>query len=231
MNEAPNKGSVVTRAWSYISQAWLVILLALLYGGALAGVQGKLGPLIEDNKREETYSKIPGLVGISEPAGDADKKRIEIKERPVTGQRGKKKYRVYQAFVDGELKGWVLPASGLGFADRIEVLIGLDAELSTITGLWVLDQKETPGLGDNITSPELFLDQFAEKSAKEELEVVKVAAAAGSNQIRALTGATISSDSVAEIVNKAIQNLREPIRKLSLDPPAGPDSEPSERGD
>ncbi len=227
MNEAPNKGSVVTRAWSYISQAWLVILLALLYGGALAGVQSTLGPLIEENKRQETYSKIPALVEIAEP----DQKKVDIKEQPVTGQRDKKEYRVYQAFVDGELRGWVLPASGMGFADRIEVLIGLDAELSTITGLWVLDQKETPGVGDNITSPELFLKQFAGKSAQEKLEVVKVEPTAGSNEIRALTGATISSDSVAEIVNHAIQNLREPILKLSLDPAAGPGSQPSERGD
>ena len=231
MNEAPNKGNVVTRAWSYISQAWLVILLALLYGGALAGVQASLGPLIEENKKEETYSKIPGLVGIPEPAGDADKERTQIKEVPVTGQKDKKKYRVYQAFFDGKLKGWVLPAGGLGFADRIDVLIGLDPELSTITGLWVLDQKETPGLGDNITSPELFLDQFAGKSAGEKLEVVKAQPEAGGNQLRALTGATISSDSVAEIVNKAIDNLREPMRQLPLAKPATPGSAPGERGD
>ena len=45
-----------------MGQAWLVILLALLYGGALAGVQTRLSPKIAENKKNETYSVIPALV-------------------------------------------------------------------------------------------------------------------------------------------------------------------------
>ena len=55
MNETPKHGG-------YLRQAWLVLLLALLYGAALAGVQTTLGPKIAENKRDETYGVIPTLV-------------------------------------------------------------------------------------------------------------------------------------------------------------------------
>ncbi|OHB73819.1 MAG: hypothetical protein A2V70_12845 [Planctomycetes bacterium RBG_13_63_9] len=198
----------------YIGQAWLVILLALLYGGALAGVQTTLGPRIEQNKENETYDRIPELV----PGADRNEteKVNKAKRLTVTGADGKG-HRVFLAVAaDRAPKGWVVPASGLGFADRIDLLIGLDKQLSKITGLYVLDQKETPGLGDEIRR-EPFRKQFGGKPTDEPLVVVKTEPAAGS-QIVAVTGATISSDSVAQIVNQAIANLKGPIRELGTTP-------------
>jgi electron transport complex protein RnfG len=227
MDEAPNQGGLLAQAWFYIRQAWLVILLALLYGGALAGVHSSLGRRIEQNKRDETYSRIPALVGLPAPLSEAEKEAVRIQERTVTGRDDNKPYPVYQVFFHDKLQGWVLPASGLGFADRIDLLIGLNAKLSTITGLYVLEQKETPGLGNNITSEDLFLRQFSGKAANEDLELVKTQPAAGSNQIRALTGATISSESVTDIVNRAIKNLRGPIGQLGLAPTSRPSDEPA----
>lgn len=189
----------------YLRQAWLVIFLGLLYGGALAGVQTSLGPRIEQNRRAETYRVIPQIV----PGADA----AQTTERTLTGRDGKpsRVYRVHTA--GGQLAGWVLPAGGLGFADRIDLLVGLDPELHTITGIYVLEQKETPGLG-NFISSESFRGRFAGMSADESLMVVKETPTAGNNEILALSGATISSESVANIVNTAIENLREPLRGL-----------------
>ena len=44
---------------SNLAQAWLVLLLATLFGTALAGIQAKLGPVIEANKVKETMAKYP----------------------------------------------------------------------------------------------------------------------------------------------------------------------------
>ncbi len=230
MNETRHEGSLVARAWSYLRQAWLVILLALLYGGALAGVQATLGPRIDANKQNETYDRIPNLVPGADREKSVQVNLAEADKLKVSGADGKEQ-RVYRALAaDGSPKGWVLPASGLGFADRIDLLIGLNPALSTITGLYVLDQKETPGLGNNITKEDLFLRHFAGKSADKDLEIVKTAPAPNSNQIPALSGATISSVSVAEIVNKAIQNFREPIRQLPPAPAAPPPTLPRKTG-
>ncbi len=190
---------------SYIGQAWLVILLALCFGTALAFVHTTLGPRIAENKRNETYSVIPVLV----PGADRDM----IEELIVQG-RGGRDVRVYKAFsADSIHQGWVIPADGQGFADRIELLIGQDADLSTITGMYVLAQKETPGLGDDIRGEE-FRDLFRGKPADRPLVLVKTDPRQ-ENEIRALTGATISSESVTDIINSAIENLRDVLRAHS----------------
>jgi len=208
-NDSPQRG--------YLRQAWLVILLALLYGGALAGVQVGLGPLIAENKRNETYRVIPEIVPGAE--------KTKTVEHLVTGEVDGKEYRVYQAFsTSGDHVGWVVPASGQGFADRIDLLVGVDAPVDTITGLYVLDQKETPALGNLIVEPE-FRGQFGEKRTDAPLVVVKGEPSPGSNQIRAVSGATISSESVTTIVNEALANLKGPIRGLSG--PAPNDAAPS----
>jgi electron transport complex protein RnfG len=195
-----------TKQSNYIGQAWLVILLALVYGGALAGVQTKLAPRIAENKRNETYNVIPGLV----PQADKTK-TVELLIRGLNGND----VLVYEAIsADGTHKGWVLPASGQGFSARIEMLIGVDAEVSRITGLYVLDQKETPGLGDHITDNS-FRSQFVGAATDEPLVMVTSGPEA-SSEIRALTGATISSLSVSDIVNGTIANLKEPIRQQAF---------------
>ncbi len=47
---------------SNLAQAWLVLVLATVFGTALAGIQVKLSPVIEANKIRETMEKVPGLV-------------------------------------------------------------------------------------------------------------------------------------------------------------------------
>ncbi len=188
-----------------LAEAWLVILLALLYGGGLAGVQTALSGRIAANKQNETRYVIPLLVE------DADKDQTS--EITVTGKDGKET-TVYKAFESGgRHAGWVLPGGGQGFAGRIELLIGLNTSLTVITGLYVLDQKETPGLGDFITSEEFRL-RFSGQSAGKPVRVVKTHPRAGENEVQALTGATVSSRSVSRIVNETIASLREPLLSM-----------------
>lgn len=202
---------------NYIGQAWLVIVLALFYGSALATVHTALSAKIAENKKNETYGVIPDLV----PGADKTK-TLEIM---VTGEDGRES-RVYRVLAaDGSHAGWVLPAFGQGFADRIEILIGLDAPLSTITGMYVLGQKETPGLGDYITG-ESFRSRFENKPTDTPLVVVKTEPRA-ENEILALTGATISSESVSGIVNAALGNLKERIRRKA-EGESAPDQGPRE---
>jgi len=214
----------------YLRQAWLVILLALFYGAALAGVQVTLGPRIAKNKLNETYEQVPKIV----PGADQTK----TVPRTVKGEVDGKEYSVYQAFsMGGDHVGWVVPASGQGFADRIDVLVGIDAPLETITGLYVLDQKETPGLGNLIVKneePDDFCNRFKQLQAEPTLEVFKDEPPPGSNGIRALSGATISSKGVANAVNSALDNLKGPMGALPDRPPsepAAPTSETDKRED
>ena len=195
---------------SNLAQAWLVLLLATLFGTALAGIQAKLGPVIEANKVKETMAKIPVLVLGEDLAAElaADNQTLTIKSRVIeVKQNGSIKfYTVYDAWLpDGKMVGHVVKADGQGYADKIELLVGLDAQGKAITGLFVLDQKETPGLGAKILE-DGWRGQFKDKSTEKTLSVVK-GGGAKDDQIDAISGATISSRSVTGIVNTAVANV------------------------
>ncbi len=193
-----------------LAQAWLVLLLATLFGTALAGIQVKLGPVIEANKIKETMAKIPVLVLGQDLAAELaagnqaltiTSRVIEIKKNATT-----KFYTVYDAWLpDGKMVGHVVKADGQGYADKIELLVGLDAQGKHITGLFILEQKETPGLGAKILEPG-WRGQFIEKSTANTLSVVK-GGGAREDEIDAISGATISSNSVTGIVNTAVANV------------------------
>jgi electron transport complex protein RnfG len=196
----------------YISQAWLVILLSLSFAGTLAGVDVWLAPRIEANKLAATIDKIPDLVPGADKAASAEAVRAKYSPVPVTVGEGKFK-TTYEAFwamdKSGKPLGWVIKASGQGFADKIELLIGVDAECRTITGLSILSQKETPGLGNKIEEGNEgkpgFLTQFRHGlRADEPLTATTSTPDKGSNKIGAVSGATISSRSVCNIVNDAM---------------------------
>ncbi|MFA5113679.1 MAG: FMN-binding protein [Candidatus Margulisiibacteriota bacterium] len=98
----------------------------------------------------------------------------------------------------------VLPASGQGravavkargYGGEIELLVGIDAK-GVVSGLKVLNHRETPGLGANITGTK-FLGQFKGKKAGDRLEAKK--------DIDAISGATISSRAVCFGVKEALK--------------------------
>ena len=198
---------------NYIFQAWLVLILALAFGASLAGVHLTLSSTIEANKINETREKVPELVlGVSEAQKLAEMNQsLDIETLTIEiEKKGKKSfYSVYKATKDDRLMGWVAKTSGQGYADKIELLIGLDPSAKKITGLFILEQKETPGLGNKISTPG-WRGKFNEKTTSLALVAAKRGAKAP-NEIDAITGATISSRAVCTIINKALNDLRDPL--------------------
>jgi electron transport complex protein RnfG len=196
---------------NFISQAWLVLALAICFGGLLAGMQIVLGPTIEANKINETLERVPVLVFGAAHATELSQGDMEINPMSVGVEKAGKtvRYNVYETKSDGKLAGWVTKSAGQGYADKIEILIGFDPRMGKITGLFVLDQKETPGLGNKILE-DAWRGQFLEKSTDKPLAPVKGKASAP-NEIDAITGATISSKAVTDIINTAVADLRQPL--------------------
>lgn len=212
---APPKLNLFQR--NYFLQAWLGIVLALVSAVALALVQAYLGPLIETNKINETKQRVPELVLGVEQARKmaAENLQLDIATHSLAVEKnGRKKfYAVYEARdKEGRTLGWVTKAAGQGYADLIELLLGLDARAQAISGLFVLDQKETPGLGNKIEDAS-WRDQFIGKPLDQPLAVVKGHAAAV-HEIDAVTGATISSNSVVDIANTVVQDLHPQLSAL-----------------
>jgi len=195
---------------SNFAQAWLILVLALVFGAALAAVQVNLSQTIKNNKLKETLERIPELVWGTDKAGKPGNQQsaADITPGTITVEKEGKTayYQLYRVSHAGRLSGWVIKTGGQGYADKIEILIGLDHDAKTITGIFILEQKETPGLGNKISLPR-WRNQFIRKSTAKPLKVVK-GQSSTSNSIDAVTGATISSRSVTGIVNRTIDDIK-----------------------
>jgi len=113
--------------------------------------------------------------------------------------------RIYAGYgEDGSPVGIAVSRGESGFQDIVLVILGFDPAKGTLTGMKVLESKETPGLGDKIFKDKAFVDQFF---ASPELPLVPVKAGSGkgqANEIDTITGATISSKVVTRIINNAV---------------------------
>lgn len=106
----------------------------------------------------------------------------------------------------GEPVGYVFITEGKGYGGTIKVMTGISAD-AQITGVVILSQEETPGLGANSTK-ESFRGQYRGALPGDDFVVIKNGGASADNEIDALTGATISSRAVTAAVNEAAQSFR-----------------------
>ncbi len=110
---------------------------------------------------------------------------------------------VYMVTASGTTIGIAVRAVGKSYGGPITILAGVDTQ-RRITGVKILENKDTPGLGANAASPAYFVDraagltfygQFDGKSIDDRFEV--------KGDVTAITASTITSKAVAGVV-KAI---------------------------
>ncbi len=161
--------------------------------------------VLPDATRYTTFYLVDGALSASLPAGA---KESEYK-------------RVYAGYKDdGELAGVAISRGESGFQDVVLVIFGLDPVSRKLSGMMVLESKETPGLGDKIFKDRAFVDQFF---AGPEVPLVPVKAGAGKGtpqEVDTITGATISSKTVTRIINNAVEEWM-PVLQQGI-----PDEEP-----
>jgi len=113
---------------------------------------------------------------------------------------------------DGRLVGLAIEAEGMGYQDVIRVLYGYSFDLDAVVGVRVLESRETPGLGTRIETDPSFLENFerldvrldaAGESLANPISAVKHGTKEHPWQIDAITGATISSNAMATILDRS----------------------------
>lgn len=97
----------------------------------------------------------------------------------------------------------VLQIYGTGYQSTIRAYLALEGDLNTIAGLSIYEQGETPGLGTRITAPEWQAQwtdrQVADAAGEISITLVR-SGATGAHQVDGITGATRSSNGVANMV-------------------------------
>ena len=127
-----------------------------------------------------------------------------LTKSPAAGADRKELPKAYVGFdAAGRKLGAAVTAQEPGFQEEVLLMIGFEPASGTIIAYKVLDQKETPGLGDKIERDSSFGAQFAGRIVP--LKAVKARNATDPSQVQAITGATISSRAVIRIINHAVE--------------------------
>ncbi|MFC1771137.1 FMN-binding protein [Candidatus Margulisiibacteriota bacterium] len=117
---------------------------------------------------------------------------------------------VYKCYNKGNsLIAYFFLAEGNGFQAPIKIAMSVKPDFKNIIGIRVLEQTETPGLGAKITEMD-FVNKFVGLKLFENLLIKckKEKAQKNKSEIKAITGATISSKACVSIINDKIALLR-----------------------
>lgn len=201
-----------------VSPFRLVLTLAiagLISGVAIIGIYEATFDTIAANRAQElkeaVFRVLPGIARMQE--------LVYRDGNFVAGEAENDEQSVYAGYTDdGKFFGYAIPGEGPGFQDTIKLLYGYRPETGNIVGMWVLESRETPGLGDKIYKDENFVAEFDELSINPRVVLVKDDADEP-NQVDAITGATISSTAVVNIINQTNDMW---IEKLPDKPPEAP---------
>jgi electron transport complex protein RnfG len=195
---------------------------AFCSGFVLAGVYQVTKPMIDANKaerlRQGVFQVVPGSSLLQKLALRDGELVAVTEDEVVTDPTVHAAYDEQRNFV-----GWAISGDAPGFQDTVAVLYGYDPHRRVVTGMYVLESRETPGLGDKIFKDEDFVANFEALAVEPEIVLVKDGRDAD-NEVDAITGATISSRTVVKIINEANQQwlpLLPPPE--SIPPPAPPE--------
>ena len=119
--------------------------------------------------------------------------------------------RLYPVFIYNGSEGpvYLVGIRGNGLWDKIWGTIAIKNDFNTVTGTSFGHVGETPGLGAEITDNPGFSKAFKGKTIFEDGNYVSVAVVKGglkkpAHQIDAITGATITSNGVTEMLNRGL---------------------------
>jgi len=174
-------------------------LVVSVYRMTLPAIQRYAGQQVEQAVREvlkaparwDTLYLVQGVLAVRPPEG------TDPRELP-------KAYVGRDAA--GTRIGVAVTAQEPGFQEELSLMIGFDPASGTLTGIEVLEQKETPGLGDKIETDTAFRNQFPGRIVP--LRRVKASSGTDRSEVQTITGATISSRAVLRIVNNAVARWR-----------------------
>lgn len=171
----------------------ILFVITALSGLCLGFVNELTAPAIAANSKiSQSYLQelLPGTEKISD---------VTVENKDKADKLGVTE--AFEAFKGSESLGYIMKVTSKGFHGPIDMLVAVSKE-DKLTGIKVVDQKETPGLGARIGESK-FSDKFKSKEIIKAITMVKTEAKNG-NEVEAISGATISSKAVSSGINTAI---------------------------
>ena len=183
-----------------------------LSGFLIVTVYQATKPAIEENKRLAIQKTVLEVI-----KGATAYKHFVINDKgellaAAPGLKGTNVYAGYDA--GGKLTGLAAEGRAQGYSGAVETIYAYTPSCQCITGVKVIKQTETPGLGDKVITNKDFVANFDKLDATvngDALANAIVAVKHGSKknpwEIDAISGATISSKAIAKGLNGSAQDV------------------------
>jgi len=190
----------------YIIRLGIILMVVSGLGaGALALVNLKTKPIIEDYKRvEEARARAEVM--------EAGKKFVLCDSASALP--------FYKVFADEEgtqLIGYVFTAEGKGYSSTVKTVAGVDTAFNLV-GIKVTSQQETPGLGakcqeitygeDDSWFQRQFFSGYYENRGESPLNALTIAVDKDGGKIHSITGATITGRAIANSIKQAASEIK-----------------------
>lgn len=198
-----------SNTYTIIYSAILVVIVAFL----LAFVSQSLKPKQDanvalDQKKQILYSL--NIRGLDGDEAEAKYKKVVRAEESVNGNT------LYICNVDGKEK-YVIPLKGMGLWGGISGFLAINEDKATVYGAYFNHESETAGLGAEIKDDQSWQEKFQNKKlfdadGKVVLSVEKKVEHPES-QVDAVTGATLTSNGVSDMLKDGIKKYEAFLKK------------------
>ncbi len=198
----------------FFEQSWLLLVASVFFGVCLAGLNAWWEPKIIANE----IKKFNDLAGAMIADANDFMVAVEKEDLKIDIGKGKTVETEIKKAVDGDgnIVGWAFVCQGSGFADKIKLVVVVDKQFKKLRGFGVLSSNETPGFGDKLKTEDFFRNQFIGAPA-EEFTLSKIGDDKKiDSEIVAITGATVTSESVVDILNNFISQVKTRMKEKGL---------------
>lgn len=195
----------------FFQQSWLLIVASFFFGLLIAAANAAWQDRILQNEED----KFNNLARQMLP--DANSFETVLENVEVDTGKGKKKATSIKKSLtaDGICIGWAFKCEGSGFTDKIKLILVVDAGFKQLKGFGVLASNETPGFGDKIKLP-YYRNQFIDAPAEQFILSKTGDANTKDSEIVAISGATVSSQAVVDIINRFLPQVKNQMQEKGL---------------
>ncbi|MEY2970502.1 MAG: hypothetical protein RLZZ599_875 [Bacteroidota bacterium] len=229
--------NVNSNGYTYTFATVMVILVAVLLSAASLGLKSKQ----ENNVKQEKMQSILSSVGVQVDRSGAEEVYNTVIEKVLTIKGGEvvsedretgfsidmataikssnmdREVPLYVANKDGQTY-YIVPLRGKGLWGPVWGFVSLENDGNTVVGANFGHKSETPGLGAEITTP-MFTDQFPGKKISEagmfqSISVVKKGTSNGDYAVDGISGGTITSNGVNDMLSDCLAPYAEYFKNI-----------------
>lgn len=216
------------------------LAISSVFTAAITSLQVATAGKVKRNERLREEKAIVSVFGLGDVAkmsegelAEAVRRRVD-RSRVVRDPETGREFRLLRCYrteatpgaarADADLAAVAFPFAGVGFWARITGLLALTPDLAKVTGMVILEQAETPGLGGRITEKE-WLEKFKGLNVSPPAAGARflyIGGGAPSNPqdprsgryVDAITGATQTSLAVGKFLDENLRQFRRAMAAL-----------------